>query len=150
VKIPKHIVRMKFGKQLGGRNLGCGHFSVECNSSFITCHCQIALLFQFPVQKLPTFLFALVLWFLNWFPDYLHWCSQIDYQRLVLCRSRFCCGMIITADYNTQKSSESQASIKVYLWCLKMFLYKTLGPSYYCLYSLFNKIRDKGKIVSAG
>jgi hypothetical protein len=26
---------------------------------------------------------------------------------------------------------------------------KTLGPSYYCLYSLFNKIRDKGKIVSA-
>jgi hypothetical protein len=24
-----------------------------------------------------------------------------------------------------------------------------LGPSYYCLYSLFNKIRDKGKIVSA-
>jgi hypothetical protein len=28
-------------------------------------------------------------------------------------------------------------------------LAKTLGPSYYCLYSLFNKIRDKGKIVSA-
>jgi hypothetical protein len=27
---------------------------------------------------------------------------------------------------------------------------KTLVPSYYCLYSLFNKIRDKGKIVSAG
>jgi hypothetical protein len=26
---------------------------------------------------------------------------------------------------------------------------KTLGPSYYCLYSLYNKIRDKGKIVSA-
>jgi hypothetical protein len=26
----------------------------------------------------------------------------------------------------------------------------TLVPSYYCLYSLFNKIRDKGKIVSAG
>jgi hypothetical protein len=24
-----------------------------------------------------------------------------------------------------------------------------LVPSYYCLYSLFNKIRDKGKIVSA-
>jgi hypothetical protein len=23
-------------------------------------------------------------------------------------------------------------------------------PSYYCLYSLYNKIRDKGKIVSAG
>jgi hypothetical protein len=26
---------------------------------------------------------------------------------------------------------------------------KSLGPSYYCLYSLFNKIRDEGKIVSA-
>jgi hypothetical protein len=26
---------------------------------------------------------------------------------------------------------------------------KTLVPSYYCLYSLFNKIRNKGKIVSA-
>jgi hypothetical protein len=25
-----------------------------------------------------------------------------------------------------------------------------LVPSYYCLYSLFNKIRDMGKIVSAG
>jgi hypothetical protein len=35
---------------------------------------------------------------------------------------------------------------------LKYILYqlaKTLCPSYYCLYSLFNKIRDKGKIVSA-
>jgi hypothetical protein len=29
-------------------------------------------------------------------------------------------------------------------------LAKTLDPSYYCLYCLFNKIRDKGKIVSAG
>jgi hypothetical protein len=28
-------------------------------------------------------------------------------------------------------------------------LAKTLGPSYYCLYSLLNKTRDKGKIVSA-
>jgi hypothetical protein len=27
---------------------------------------------------------------------------------------------------------------------------KTLVPSYYCLYSLYNKIRNKGKIVSAG
>jgi hypothetical protein len=27
---------------------------------------------------------------------------------------------------------------------------KTLVPSYYCLYFLFNKIGDKGKIVSAG
>jgi hypothetical protein len=32
----------------------------------------------------------------------------------------------------------------------KLNLAKTLVPSYYCLYSLFNKIRDKGKIVSAG
>jgi hypothetical protein len=29
-------------------------------------------------------------------------------------------------------------------------LAKTLIPSYYCLYSLYNKIRDKGKIVPAG
>jgi hypothetical protein len=28
-------------------------------------------------------------------------------------------------------------------------LAKTLVPSYYCLYSLFNKSRDKGRIVSA-
>jgi hypothetical protein len=28
-------------------------------------------------------------------------------------------------------------------------LRKTLGLSYYCIYSLFNKIRDKGIIVSA-
>jgi hypothetical protein len=28
-------------------------------------------------------------------------------------------------------------------------LAKTLCPSYYCLYSVFNKIRDKGKTVSA-
>jgi hypothetical protein len=27
---------------------------------------------------------------------------------------------------------------------------KTLVPSHYCLYSLYNKIRKKGKIVSAG
>jgi hypothetical protein len=27
---------------------------------------------------------------------------------------------------------------------------KKLVPFYYCLYSLFNKIRDKGKIASAG
>jgi hypothetical protein len=26
---------------------------------------------------------------------------------------------------------------------------KTLCPSYYCLYSVFNKIRDKGKTLSA-
>jgi hypothetical protein len=32
----------------------------------------------------------------------------------------------------------------------KLQLAKTLVPSYYCLYSLFNKIRNQGKIVSAG
>jgi hypothetical protein len=31
-------------------------------------------------------------------------------------------------------------------WIKKMWYL----PSYYCLYSLYNKIRDKGKIVSAG
>jgi hypothetical protein len=35
--------------------------------------------------------------------------------------------------------------------CIAIFIStsKNLGPSYYCLYSLFNKIRDKGKIISA-
>jgi hypothetical protein len=33
--------------------------------------------------------------------------------------------------------------------CVLSQLAKTLGPSYYCLYSLYNKIRDKSKIVSA-
>jgi hypothetical protein len=28
--------------------------------------------------------------------------------------------------------------------------WRTLVPSCYCLYSLYNNIRDKGKIVSAG
>jgi hypothetical protein len=32
----------------------------------------------------------------------------------------------------------------------KSLLLLTLVPSYYCLYSLYNKIRNKGKIVSAG
>jgi hypothetical protein len=36
------------------------------------------------------------------------------------------------------------------VWLSLSQLTKTLGPSYYCLYSLFNKIRDKGKILSAG
>jgi hypothetical protein len=31
-----------------------------------------------------------------------------------------------------------------------MTVLKTLVPSYYGLYSLYNKIRNKGKIVSAG
>jgi hypothetical protein len=46
----------------------------------------------------------------------------------------------------TQEINVSQHPIKLSLSQLA----KMLAPSYYCLYSLFNKIRDKGKIVSAG
>jgi hypothetical protein len=49
----------------------------------------------------------------------------------------------INLECNTyvQKSNVSQLPVSQ--------LAKTLVPFYYCLYSLFNKIRDKGKIVSA-
>jgi hypothetical protein len=46
---------------------------------------------------------------------------------------------------HVQESNASQLPVEQSLSQLA----KTLGPSYYCLYSLFNKIRDKGKIVSA-
>jgi hypothetical protein len=46
---------------------------------------------------------------------------------------------------HAQESNASQLPV----WLSLSQLAKTLGPSYYCLYSLFNKIRDKGKIVSA-
>jgi hypothetical protein len=42
------------------------------------------------------------------------------------------------------------------MWVNSLYSYpylnqqKPLVPSYYCLYSLYNKIRNKGKIVSAG
>jgi hypothetical protein len=45
-----------------------------------------------------------------------------------------------------KESSEGVNSSIIYLMHYK----NTLVPSYYCLYSLYNKIRDKGKIVSAG
>jgi hypothetical protein len=53
----------------------------------------------------------------------------------------------INLECNTyiQESNASKLSVRLSLPQLA----KTLGPSYYCLYSLFNKIRDKGKIVSA-
>jgi hypothetical protein len=47
---------------------------------------------------------------------------------------------------HAQEINASQLPVKLSLSQLA----KTLVPSYYCLYSLFNKIRDKGKIVSAG
>jgi hypothetical protein len=46
---------------------------------------------------------------------------------------------------HAQEISASQLPVQLSLSQLA----KTLVPSYYCLYSLFNKIRDKGKIVSA-
>jgi hypothetical protein len=46
---------------------------------------------------------------------------------------------------HVQESNASQLPVQLSLSQLA----KTLGPSYCCLYSLFNKIRDKGKIVSA-
>jgi hypothetical protein len=46
---------------------------------------------------------------------------------------------------HVQESNVSQLPVELSLSQLA----KTLGPSYYCLYSLYNKIRDKGKIVSA-
>jgi hypothetical protein len=53
----------------------------------------------------------------------------------------------INLEYNTyvQESNENKLPVQLSLSQLT----KTLGPSYYCLYSLFNNITDKGKIVSA-
>jgi hypothetical protein len=53
----------------------------------------------------------------------------------------------INLECNTyvQESNASKLPAQLFLSQLA----KTLGPPYYCLYSLFNKIRDKGKIVSA-
>jgi hypothetical protein len=42
---------------------------------------------------------------------------------------------------HVQESNVSQLPVELSLSQLA----KTLGPSYYCLYSLYNKIRDKGK-----
>jgi hypothetical protein len=53
----------------------------------------------------------------------------------------------INLECNTyvQESNVSKLPVQLSLSQLA----KTLGPSYYCLYSLFKKIRDKGKIVSS-
>jgi hypothetical protein len=51
----------------------------------------------------------------------------------------------LEGNIHVQESNASQ--LPVYLSLSQ--LAKTLVPSYYCLYSLFNKIRYKGKIVSA-
>jgi hypothetical protein len=53
----------------------------------------------------------------------------------------------INLEGNTQAQESNARNFPVYLSLSQ--LAKTLGLSYYCLYSLFNKIRDKGKIVSA-
>jgi hypothetical protein len=53
----------------------------------------------------------------------------------------------INLEYNTyvQEINASQLPVELSLSQLA----KTLGPSYHWLSFLFNKIRDKGKIVSA-
>jgi hypothetical protein len=53
----------------------------------------------------------------------------------------------INLECNTSLQESNESKLPVYLSLSQ--LAKTLGPSYYCLYCLFNKIRDKGKIVSA-
>jgi hypothetical protein len=52
----------------------------------------------------------------------------------------------INLEGNTHAQEINASKLPVYLSLSQ--LAKILGPSYYCLYSLFNKIRDKGKIVS--
>jgi hypothetical protein len=51
----------------------------------------------------------------------------------------------LESDTHVQESNASQHPVSLSLSQLA----KTLGPSYHCLYFLFNKIRDKGKIISA-
>jgi hypothetical protein len=53
--------------------------------------------------------------------------------------------MNLEGNTHAQEINASQLPVQLSL----SQLVKTLGPSYYCLYSLFNKIRDTGKIVSA-
>jgi hypothetical protein len=53
----------------------------------------------------------------------------------------------INLECNTYVHESNAKNLPVKLYLFK--LAKTLGPSYYCLHSVFNKIRDKGKIVSA-
>jgi hypothetical protein len=53
----------------------------------------------------------------------------------------------INLEGNTHVQESNDCQLPVYLFLSQQA--KTLGPSYYYLYSFFNKIRDKGKIVSA-
>jgi hypothetical protein len=53
----------------------------------------------------------------------------------------------INLEGNTHAQEINVSQLPVYLSLSQPA--KTLVPSYYCFYSLFNKIRDKGKIVSA-
>jgi hypothetical protein len=53
----------------------------------------------------------------------------------------------INLEGNTHAQEINVSQLPVYLFLSQ--LAKTLVPSYYCLYSLFNKIRDKGRITSA-
>jgi hypothetical protein len=53
--------------------------------------------------------------------------------------------LFVNSDQRNTQESLSKAKRKVLLQPAK-----PLVPSYYCLYSLYNKIRGKGKIVSAG
>jgi hypothetical protein len=54
----------------------------------------------------------------------------------------------INLEGSTHVQESNAGQFPVYLVLSQ--LAKSLGPFYYRLYSLFNKIRDKGKIVSAG
>jgi hypothetical protein len=54
----------------------------------------------------------------------------------------------INLEGNTHAQEINVSQLPVYLSLSQ--LAKTLVPSYYGLYFLFNKIRDKGKIVSSG
>jgi hypothetical protein len=53
----------------------------------------------------------------------------------------------INLEGNTHAQEINVSQLPVYLSLSQPA--KTLVPSYYCFYSLFNKIRDKVKIVSA-
>jgi hypothetical protein len=53
----------------------------------------------------------------------------------------------INLEGNTQVQESNVSQLPVQLSLSQ--LAKILGPSYYCLHSLFNKSRHKGKIVSA-
>jgi hypothetical protein len=53
----------------------------------------------------------------------------------------------INLEGNTHAQEINVSQLPV--WLSLSQLAKTLGPSYHCLYCVYNKIRDKGKIASA-